>query len=341
MKERNETLDALKGISALLVVLGHCVQYYYLESYTQNYVFNFIYAFHMPFFMALSGYSCGYSECDNAWIKRRIVRLLVPFFVWAIIKFFLTSPLGEYTLAGIVVGLLMHLWNTIQNPSGGLWFLYVLCIESVFLWLLQKSRHIQKLTVVLMVVCIIIVLSGWKEYRFGVKYVIQYFPYVAGGRALYGWKKMRKVTNSVLSREMCVLGILLTAIYAYGVSFLRYAGEPLHIEVLQKTFGTVGATLLARGSEAYMFPLLGSVVTCLIVSHFKGVAKRMAVVVGRYTLEIYIIHTQLFLNLMGRVTEFALIEISVKLIVLTAMAIMLAMLVRKSKLLGRFLLGFG
>ena len=181
MQKRNSTLDAIKGVSALLVVLGHCVQYYYQESYTQVYLFNLIYAFHMPFFMTLSGYSCGYSKCDNRWVKRRVVRLLLPFFVWAVIKFLITNPLRGSTLLEMIVSLFSYLWGVLLNPAGGLWFLYVLCVECVLLWLIQKSAHHKKLTLFLMAICVLAMLSGWREYRFGIKYVVQYFPFVASG----------------------------------------------------------------------------------------------------------------------------------------------------------------
>ena len=253
MRERNDTLDALKGISALLVVLGHCVQYYYLESYTQNYVFNFIYAFHMPFFMALSGYSCGYSKCDNAWIKRRIVRLLVPFFVWASLHFLIATPLTGYTVSGIAMGLLSYLWSTVLNPSGGLWFLYVLCAETVLLWLINKSKHAKKITVIAIVICMLIMLSGWKEYRFGIKYIVQYFPWVAGGWLLYDCKYIARLTNNLKRSGVYVLGIALLVMYVYGVSFLRYAGEPLYSEALYTLLGTTGATILKRMGEEYLW----------------------------------------------------------------------------------------
>ncbi len=342
MQKRNDTLDAIKGVCALLVVLGHCVQYYYQTSYTQVYAFNFIYAFHMPFFMMLAGISMGYSKCDNTWMKRRVVRLLIPFFVWVVIKFFLTSPLENYTIPGMVMGVLHSLWNAVMNPTGGLWFLYILCAESVLIWLLRKSAHCRKLTVLLIGICVVAMLSGWREYRFGIKYMVQYFPFVAGGWLLHGGEGIHKLCNFLQSRRLYVVTLLfLTAGYAYAVSFLRYANAPLYAEVLRKCFGTGIADVLVRMGELYLFPVWGSIVTCLVVTLFSGKLKRMAAFVGQYTLEIYILHTQLFFGVMQKITDLAIIEISLKLVLVTAVCILLAMGVRKIKILRTVLFGYG
>lgn len=59
---RNRTIDTMKGLLILLVVLGHSVQYgfgnYYEKQllFYDNYLFRAIYAFHMPLFMFISGY---------------------------------------------------------------------------------------------------------------------------------------------------------------------------------------------------------------------------------------------------------------------------------------------
>ena len=53
-RERIYTIDALKGLAILLVVLGHSFQGN-IDHFDDNVVFNFIYSFHMPLFMFLAG----------------------------------------------------------------------------------------------------------------------------------------------------------------------------------------------------------------------------------------------------------------------------------------------
>ena len=75
--KRNTTIDILKGISILLVVLGH----------TRFFGTNYIYLFHMAVFFMASGYFYKDTYSDslkNVWsaLLRRIKSLYIPFVVW-------------------------------------------------------------------------------------------------------------------------------------------------------------------------------------------------------------------------------------------------------------------
>lgn len=49
--------DVVKGVTILLVILGHCLQYSAKgEGVFLNPIFKFIYGFHMPLFALISGY---------------------------------------------------------------------------------------------------------------------------------------------------------------------------------------------------------------------------------------------------------------------------------------------
>lgn len=55
---RNEVIDTIKGIAAVLVVWGHSIQYLSVNGleFWDSKVFQVIYSFHMPLFMVISGY---------------------------------------------------------------------------------------------------------------------------------------------------------------------------------------------------------------------------------------------------------------------------------------------
>lgn len=60
--KRNTTLDVMKGIAILLVVLGHAIQKNVL-NFEYNILFSFIYSFHMPmFFFRLRLFDVPYTE---------------------------------------------------------------------------------------------------------------------------------------------------------------------------------------------------------------------------------------------------------------------------------------
>lgn len=71
MRQRVEWIDACKGFTMLLVILGHCLDGYLKaklfvsDFWWMQILFDFIYSFHMPLFFVLSGYLFYYSynEC--------------------------------------------------------------------------------------------------------------------------------------------------------------------------------------------------------------------------------------------------------------------------------------
>ena len=56
MKQRNNSIDAVKGIAIVLVMIGHVFVHNHMED---AYVYDFIKAVQMPLFMIISGYLCG------------------------------------------------------------------------------------------------------------------------------------------------------------------------------------------------------------------------------------------------------------------------------------------
>lgn len=67
-KERDNTVDILKGIAILLVVIGHFSPVQQVE--------NFIYSFHMPLFFFLSGITFWYSFGKK--INKENIKQLLP-----------------------------------------------------------------------------------------------------------------------------------------------------------------------------------------------------------------------------------------------------------------------
>lgn len=86
--KRIDFIDSLKGLTILFVLWGHSIQY--LRDgidYIHNPVFEFLYAFHMPMFFLISGFFFNSALKLNfkAFIKKKILQLLLPCFTWALI----------------------------------------------------------------------------------------------------------------------------------------------------------------------------------------------------------------------------------------------------------------
>lgn len=95
MNNRIYFLDYVKGILALLVVLGHVITLKYTYGdYWNSYSTWVIYSFHMPLFIAISGYLTG-KEIDilnyKQFIKKKAQRLLYPWLSITIILIILIT----------------------------------------------------------------------------------------------------------------------------------------------------------------------------------------------------------------------------------------------------------
>ena len=95
-KVRLKFVDELKGLSILLVVLGHL--YYFSGTSDNNAVNKFLGFTNMPIFMFISGYLCLVSKRPFKEILNKIVarsiKYLVPMLVvsWGLMFFLLEIP---------------------------------------------------------------------------------------------------------------------------------------------------------------------------------------------------------------------------------------------------------
>ena len=132
-KERLKSIDYLKGIAIMLVVLGHTIQMMKgSDAAYHDRLFNYIYSFHMPVFMFVSGY-VSYKACVSMNdIKKRAYQLLLPFFFFP-----LASSLcfkGQFNTSTY--------YHLIERPDSGLWFFYVLFIISTLFTVCQFGHQL-------------------------------------------------------------------------------------------------------------------------------------------------------------------------------------------------------
>ena len=78
----NTTFGILSALTIIMVVAGHCG--YHIMTVGELYPY---YSFHVPLFMFISGYFYKGSEEEAPlqYVKKRICRLLVPYFIWNVV----------------------------------------------------------------------------------------------------------------------------------------------------------------------------------------------------------------------------------------------------------------
>ena len=297
MRKRDEALDAVKGFAILLVMLGHCMV---LNGLDDPYLYDAIAAVQMPLFMLAGGYSAGLSSPELSkrpngadWRKklmRRSIAYLLPFFSWML----LTHPTNFFE----------ELQLQLFALDRGLWFLMTLWIVTLITmaasygadfgaWCLGKigvgegKRKFCRFLLFLLFtgICYVgFVMQG----RYGSGFLspsltVKYLPFYVSG---YLWKM-------------------------YVLPFLRSKKQEKKGEILVWTLSVIlflfiiikFDTVLVTDTRSLALQMgasfLGSFACFYGIYHFAGgKLKKGLSFLGKYTLEIYVLHFR-FARLLG------------------------------------------
>jgi acyltransferase len=118
-------LDIAKGITILLMVLGH--------TSIPSILSNFIWAFHMPLFFIVSGWTTNWGRSDFiGFTKKKISTLFVPFLVYSLVVLLIQISQGW---------VVFNHWIYNGWVSYALWFIPVLFLASLFVKLIYGIKN--------------------------------------------------------------------------------------------------------------------------------------------------------------------------------------------------------
>lgn len=253
--QRLEYIDKLKGVTILLVVMGHLAEH---SMGIKSSAFNVMYGcFHMPMFMFLSGIFAYKTFTDyslteiGAWIRKKFLRVLVPFITVGGFYGLVNSgnPLDVY------VGTL-----------GGYWFLPALfmCMLLGLVVNMLACRFTPRLTFVILLaaygaVCAAYVLGLRFPYFL---HFLKMFPYFYLGAMFTKYSRVKRMmveSNTAYS---------VTAIITV-VMFLMWHSLP-------HTFNFTGLFIIVLLLQLFI--------------KYDTKIPHILSVVGRYSLEIYVFH---------------------------------------------------
>jgi acyltransferase len=132
-KEYLYSLDVIKGILILLVIIGHILQ----GSANQNFARYLIYGFHMPLFIAVSGFLVNYERLRQIkaieLFKNYLYRVIIP---WCL------AVIGYYFIIHLKTGFhLKDLLYSFVSPFYHLWYIPAFLLYILITWLFSKIVH--------------------------------------------------------------------------------------------------------------------------------------------------------------------------------------------------------
>lgn len=292
IKQRDEALDAVKGFAILIVMIGHCIV---LNGLADPYLYDAITAIQMPLFMMVSGFVWGrkplcLTEKPNVrqslvQLRKRTISYLLPFFMWLWLTH-LTNPFRELRLQLFAL-------------DRGLWFLmtlWVITFVGLFAsyiadYLAWKANGNGKLRFLLFCFVTGICYLGFIiQARSGNTFLspsltVKYLPFYMAGYlcALY--------IVPLCSRDIGAGGRnLFFLIWIISILLFLYLIAAFDMVVVSDS-----RTLLAQMTASF----LGCFVCFYGIYHFvKNPVQKGLAFIGRYTLEIYVLHFR-FARLLG------------------------------------------
>jgi len=285
--KRIDWIDCAKGIAILLVIFAHSIHY---ES-TQIIIRGIIFSFHMPLFFILYGLTFRFSDDSLSFrynLKKRFRHLIIPALICFVIMT-LVDLLYELDSLNVSTFIKDHVTALLFSPGaafdiGGLhigsismlWFMFVLFYASVIIDFLHL--HLPKQIFVLF--CSILFVLGYLVIFFGfglpfaLETVFLIIPFLLFGRFL-----LSKV-------NVADIRILI-------ISFVLWIGSFIAIVFVSGTYLEIAGRRYPFFPVCHIAAIAGTVFVCCICGYFAklGRAVKPFVVLGRYTLYVFIAHT--------------------------------------------------
>ena len=340
-KQRNPYLDIVKAILIILVIIGHSIQYgsgtnYIVkQTFFDNYIFKLIYSFHMPLFIMISGY-LSYNSLNKTNLKETIISkfktLIIPLLLWSIIPFIIYL---DYINIKESIKLFLGVFST------NLWFLWSLFYINILVKIINKYFKDNILIYILTFLITFILPNTLVIKYFNIQFSLYsylYFYFLLG----YFYKKynldnkLKKfINNKTLIINTIIFFLLLISfskedyIYLSGINIINNYKQ-LFIDLYR-----------------YIIGLIGSIEILLVINKllpkFNNKLKDKLIYLGKNTLGVYIISSLIQPFVLPIITKWVSNINYLLTIVETTIVLIISLigveLIKKSKLLNKYLLG--
>ncbi len=202
--KREVHIEIYRIIAMFLIIICHICQ----ES-TNTLIVSLGQIFNVGVFcfFFLSGYLYSNKKIENnkEWIKKRLKKILVPFYIFMIILFLINFIKKDLEL-WLIPAYLFNVQYFFGYTTGGghLWFLTIIMICYFFLPILKKIETKINLNYILVILLILGVITSYIHFKVGYTF-LYLFTFTSG----YSWKRIEKKTQIAPIKSLVIMGVAL------------------------------------------------------------------------------------------------------------------------------------
>lgn len=234
---RVKYLDVAKGITIILVIIGHCLPLYTTDL--TDALFNFIYSFHMPLFFLISGYFYKPGKLD---LGRKAKQLLLPYFIISAINlYWKCQRVPNVDINKNIIAILYGNSSDIRKKAfefnfpiiGALWFLLALffCFALYhLLWTVHQCYNIPLTFLVILTAAISIELNDLTWLPFSLQPAMASLVFFHAGNLFKQGNMFENPNNKPSKQALLLIGALWFLAFTYGTFRINenlYEGEIL------------------------------------------------------------------------------------------------------------------
>ena len=306
----NKSTKSLKGLLALLIIFHHVSQKITTGDNFSN--FEYMGRYIVALFFFLSGYGLYFQYSNNVnymenFLRKRLARIFIPFYVFIVIYVFYRAALGEV----VNVDFFLSFWKDHSNIVYNGWFVNSIIVLYVIFYVSFKKKDSK--TSFYMLTVLTLVYIFWKAYQNHGDW-----EYVSIMAFLLGvfWMKNRISIDKYIEKNYFV--------FLVSFSVLMYVFR--HYEAIMKNIGIT--------NKYVYYGIVGNLCTMIFVVYFLLLTNKLNFsneyldFLGNISFELYMIHG-LVMHYFGKFFVSSRVNDVIYTIVVLLVSIVFAYLIKK------------
>ena len=283
MKQRNTTLDIMRGIAILLIVLFHCFVRETIDNPFNNIILITTTSFSMVVFTVISGYVSFGKIQEDKYLSKKITKFILIIFFSAIIYWVWWLLFPNLSLLQIKEGSFVqyYIFN-MQNGFVNLvtWYLFMIVQCYILAWIIEKiASKSKRLNSTLLISIFIIIIEVLPYHNTGFDLLKWYSIFYFAGYLLARYGKEFFKYNKIL-----YISLLLFPLYVYLTKeTLLYQPNENYVAFSASIGMTLGKLAMAILGTMFVYSI------SRIISKVKHL-NNILCFIGVYSLGIYLIH---------------------------------------------------